>query len=168
MFNKIVIMGRLTFEPTVKATTSGVTMTNFSIANNRSFKKGDGSFGEEVCYLDVTAFGKTGEFAQKLTKGNKVLVEGRLKQEEWQTQNGEKRRSYKVIADSIETIERNENNGYGGGGNEVYQNNNHAQAGYQQQPQPAYATPRVDDADVPRYQGPIQQMPSFDTDSTPF
>lgn len=153
-------MGRFTHEPTVKATTSGVTITNFSIANNRSFKKADGSFGEEVCYIDVTAFGKTGEYAQKMTKGRRVIVEGRLRHEEWQTQSGEQRRSYKIIADSIEAVDREET-----GINAGYQNQ---QGDYQQQRQ-TYV-PRVDDADVPRYnpQQSPSQMPSFESDSTPF
>ena len=80
MYNRIILVGNLTRDPELRYMPSGGAVCTTGIATNRKFKKQDGSAGEEVCFVDITFFGRTAEVAnQYLKRGAKVLVEGRLK-----------------------------------------------------------------------------------------
>lgn len=100
MLNKIVIMGRLTRDPELRRTQSGTPVTSFSLAVDRDFKSQSGH--KETDFIDVVAWRNTAEFAAKyFTKGRMAIASGRLQIRDWQDNNGNKRRSAEVIADSI-------------------------------------------------------------------
>jgi single-strand DNA-binding protein len=98
--NSFIIEGRLTRDAELKYLPSGTALATFSLANNRSYKKGD-DWEKETLYLDVTVFGKQAEYIGVLKKGRQVRANGRIKQERWET-NGEKRSKYVVVADHVE------------------------------------------------------------------
>ncbi|HIO90523.1 MAG TPA: single-stranded DNA-binding protein [Campylobacterales bacterium] len=143
MYNKVVLVGNLTRDIELKYLQSGTAIGNTAIATSRKFKGSDGSQKEEVCFIDVSAFGRTAEVMnQYLKKGSKVLVDGRLKLDQWQDQNGNKRSKHSVIVESMQMLDsKGDNNG---GNNNSYnsappqQNNSYNQ----QQNSPAN-TPRV-------------------------
>lgn len=100
MLNKIVIMGRLTRDPELRRTQSGVSVTSFSLAVERDFKNPDGS--RETDFIEVVAWRNTAEFASKyFSKGRMAVVEGRFQIRDWTDKEGNKRRSAEVLAESI-------------------------------------------------------------------
>ena len=101
MLNHITVMGRLTRDPELRHTQSGVPVASFSIACDRDFK--DKSTGERATdFIDVVAWRSTGEFASKyLTKGRMAVVSGRLQMRDWTDKEGNKRRSAEIVAENI-------------------------------------------------------------------
>ena len=101
MLNHIVIMGRLTRDPELRRTGSGVAVTSFSLAVDRDFGPKDG--GErETDFIDCVAWRSTGEFVSKyFTKGSMAVVSGRLQIRGWTDKDGNKRRSAEVVADNV-------------------------------------------------------------------
>lgn len=100
MLNKIIVMGRLTRDPELRRTQSGLAVTSFSVACDRDFKNQAGE--KEVDFIDVVAWRNTAEFVSKyFSKGRMAVVEGRLQIRDWQDNNGNKRRSAEIIADNI-------------------------------------------------------------------
>lgn len=96
-FNKVILLGNLTRDPEMKNLSSS-SITDFSIAVNRKFKKGDGSDGEEVAFIDCKAWGKTGETITKFFgKGKPILVEGRMTQDQWKDKDTGANRSKLVV-----------------------------------------------------------------------
>ncbi len=102
--NDVKLMGNLTKDPEVRFlpnTEPPMAVGSFSIAVNRKYKS-NGEMKEEVSFFDVEAFGKTGEnCGEFLLKGSPVLVDGRLKQDRWQDDNGNNRYKVKVIAEMV-------------------------------------------------------------------
>ena len=99
MLNHIVVMGRLTRDPELRKTASGVSVTSFSVAVDRDFSQ-DGQ--KETDFLDVVAWRNTAEFAAKyFTKGRMAVVEGRLQIRDWKDKEGNNRRSAEVVADNV-------------------------------------------------------------------
>lgn len=138
MFNKVVLLGNLTRDPELRYLPSGGPVCATGLATNRRFKKQDGTQGEEVCFVDVTFFGRTAEVVnQYLKRGSKILVEGRLKFDQWNDQNGQKRSKHSVVAESMQMLGGrgdnaggyDSNNSYdnGGGNYGSNQNNNYNQ-----------------------------------------
>ncbi len=101
MLNHITIMGRLTSNPELRRTGSGVAVTSFTVAVDRDFSPKDG--GErETDFIDCVAWRQTGEFVSEyLTKGRMVVVSGRLQIRSWTDKDGNKRRTAEVIADNV-------------------------------------------------------------------
>ena len=101
MLNHIVIMGRLTRDPELRRTGSGVAVTSFSVAVDRDFSPKDG--GErETDFIDCVAWRSTGEFVSKyFTKGSMAVVSGRLQIRDWTDREGGKRRNAEVVVDNI-------------------------------------------------------------------
>lgn len=113
--NKVLIAGRLTRDPELKYTASGKPYCRMSIANSRRFKtQGSDSWQEETNFIDVQVWGPQAEYTgQKLHKGNAVIVEGRLRSNEWEDkQSGQKRQRLEVLADRVSPLEWH---GEGGG-----------------------------------------------------
>lgn len=99
--NNVVLLGNLTRDPELKYTQGGAAVCDLSIALNYVRGKGDEK-KEEVSYIDVTVFGKTAENAAEfLKKGRAVVVEGRLQQDRWETDKGEKRNKVKVVGERL-------------------------------------------------------------------
>ena len=100
MFNHIVLMGRLTRDPELRHTGSGVPVASFSLAVDRDYKSQDGD--KETDFIDIVAWRNTAEFVSKyFTKGRMAVVSGRLQIRDWTDKNGNKRRSAEVVADSV-------------------------------------------------------------------
>lgn len=112
-FNKVTLLGNLTRDPETRNTPSGQSVTNFSLAVNRTWKGSDGSQQEAVSYIDCVAWGKAGEIiSQYLTKGRPVLVHGRLDQRSWDDKDsGQKRSKIEVVVEDFNFVD----SGSGGG-----------------------------------------------------
>lgn len=103
-FNKVILMGNLTRDPETRQTPSGQSVTNFSLAVNRTWKGQDGSTQEAVSYIDCVAWGRTGEvISQYMQKGRPILVSGRLDQRSWE-QDGNKRSKVEVIVEDFNFV----------------------------------------------------------------
>ena len=101
MLNHITIMGRLTRDPELRRTGSGIAVASFSLAVDRDFSPKDG--GErETDFIDCVAWRQTGEFVSKyFTKGSMIVVSGRLQIRNWNDKDGNKRRTAEVVADNV-------------------------------------------------------------------
>ena len=101
MLNHITIMGRLTRDPELRRTGSGIAVASFTLAVDRDFGKNDQ--GErETDFIDCVAWRQTGEFVSKyFTKGRMAVVSGRLQIRNWNDKDGNKRRSAEVVADNV-------------------------------------------------------------------
>lgn len=105
-FNRVVLLGNLTADPEVRYTASELAIVDVGVAINERVKRG-GEYVDEVSYIDVTFFGRTAEVAgEYLSKGAPALIEGRLKQERWQTDDGQRRSRVKVIAERLTLLGR--------------------------------------------------------------
>jgi len=115
-FNKVVLMGNLTRDPETRTTPGGQSVTNFSLAVNRTWRGQDGQQQEAVSYIDCVAWGKPGEIiSQYVTKGRPILVSGRLDQRSWE-QDGNKRSKVEVVVEDFNFIDgggRSEGGSYG-------------------------------------------------------
>lgn len=101
MLNHIVIMGRLTRDPELRRTGSGIPVASFAIACDRDFSPKDGG-EKETDFLDCVAWRQTGEFVEKyFSKGRMAVVSGRLQIRAWTDKDGNKRRSAEVVADNV-------------------------------------------------------------------
>ena len=120
MLNHITIMGRLTRDPELRRTGSGVAVASFTVAVDRDFGGRDG--GErETDFIDCVAWRQTGEFVSKyFTKGRMAVVSGRLQIRSWTDKDGNKRRSAEVVADNVYFGDSKRDND---GGNSSYSGN---------------------------------------------
>jgi len=102
--NSLVIIGRLTRDAELKYTTNGFAILNFSIASNRSVKRND-EWQDEVSFFNCTLFGKRAEsLAQYLLKGKQIAIDGSIKQDRWEDNEGHKRSVIKILVDSLQFI----------------------------------------------------------------
>lgn len=101
MLNHITIMGRLTRDPELRRTGSGIAVASFSLAVDRDYGSRDG--GErETDFIDCVAWRQTGEFVSKyFTKGRMAVVSGRLQIRGWTDKDGNNRRTAEIVADSV-------------------------------------------------------------------
>ncbi len=146
MLNHIVIMGRLTRDPELRRTSSGIAVASFTVAVDRDFGGRDG--GErETDFIDCVAWRQTGEFVSKyFSRGSMIVVSGRLQIRNWNDKDGNKRRSAEIVAENVyfgESKRSNDSNStYGGntyGGNNSYgNNNNYGGSSYNSAPAPSY------------------------------
>ena len=105
MYNKIILAGNLTRDVEVRYTQGGSAIGNTAIATSRKFKSATGEQKEEVLFVDITFFGRTAEIAnQYLRKGSKVLVDGRLKLDQWTAQDGSKRSKHSVTVENLQML----------------------------------------------------------------
>lgn len=106
--NKALLIGNLTRDPEVKVTTKGTTVANFTIALNRSWTNEAGQKQDEVAFVDCDALGKTGDLVGKfLKKGSQVMIEGRLKLDQWEDKtSGQKRSKLKVFVENVQFLDR--------------------------------------------------------------
>ena len=101
MLNHITIMGRLTRDPELRRTGSGIAVASFTVAVDRDFGGRDGG-EKETDFIDCVAWRQTGEFVSKyFTKGSMIVVSGRLQIRNWNDKDGNKRRSAEVVADNV-------------------------------------------------------------------
>ena len=106
MYNKVILVGNLTRDIEMKYSQGGMAIAKSAIATSRKFKSNTGEQKEEVCFIDITFFGRSAEVAnQYLRKGYKILVEGRLVFEQWSDQNGQKRSKHGVTVDVMQMLD---------------------------------------------------------------
>lgn len=105
--NKVMLAGRLTTDPELKTTQSGVSVTSFQIAVNRPTKKGDEQIAD---FITVIAWKERAEFVSRyFRKGSSIFVEGALRQRKFQDKSGVNRSVIEVLADEIQFVESKKN-----------------------------------------------------------
>jgi single-strand DNA-binding protein len=102
-FNRVILMGNLTREVELRKTASNTAVCDIGIAVNDRVKRGN-EWVDEATFVDVTLWGRTAEIAAEyLSKGSQVLIEGRLKLDQWE-QDGQKRSKLKVVGDKLQLL----------------------------------------------------------------
>ena len=105
MFNKVILVGNCTRDIELRYTQGGSGIANTAVATSHKYTS-NGEKKEEVCFTDITFFGKSAEIAnQYLHKGSKVLVEGRLKFDQWVDQNGAKKSKHSVVVETMKMMD---------------------------------------------------------------
>lgn len=131
-FNKVILAGNLTRDPQVSMMPNNKPVCEFGMAINRKWRSESGEMREEVCFVDLIAYGRQAEtLAQYMSKGKPLLVEGRLKYDQWEAKEGGKRSKLRVVVDTFQFL----GSGGGGGGFE----GGGAQRTYNNRPQAAPA-----------------------------
>ena len=131
MLNHITIMGRLTRDPELRRTGSGIAVASFTVAVDRDFGGRDGG-EKETDFIDCVAWRQTGEFVSKyFTKGRMIVVSGRLQIRSWTDKDGNKRRTAEVVADNcyFGDSKRDGDSGASYGGN-AYGGSSYGNTGY--------------------------------------
>ena len=115
-FNKVILLGNLPRNPELRYTRNGTPVATWGLAVSRRYKQGE-DLKEEVCFVDIVVFGKQAEHCgQYLSKGNGVIVEGRLQHRRWETEDGQKRSKHEVVAQTVTFMPKRGDAGGGGGG----------------------------------------------------
>ena len=116
-YNKVILMGNLTRDPEVKYTSGGTAIAKLGMAINRRWRGQDGQQQEETTFVDVDAFGRQAEtVGQYLKKGRPIMIEGRLKYDQWDDkQTGQKRSKLGVVLERFEFLDSRTDGGGGGG-----------------------------------------------------
>src|SRR5687768_549207 len=116
-FNKVILAGNITRDPELRYTPKGTAVAKIGMAINRQWKDESGQQKEEVTFVDVDAFGRQAEvISQYLKKGRPILVEGRLKFDQWEDkQTNQKRSRLGVVLESFQFLDSG-GGGQGGGG----------------------------------------------------
>ena len=118
-YNKVILMGNLTRDVELKSTASGMSVAKIGIATNRRWRSKEGEDREETTFVDCEAWGRTAEvMAQYLSKGRPVFIDGRLRLDQWQDQQGNKRSKLMVVIDTFQFVDSRSGGGGGGGGGE--------------------------------------------------
>jgi len=165
MYNKIILAGNLTRDIEIKYTQSGSAIGNTAIATSRKFKSATGEQKEEVLFVDLTFFGRTAEIAnQYLRKGSKVLVDGRLKLDQWTAQDGSKRSKHSVTVENLQMLgSKDEAAPMGGNGYSQQGGSDYSAPAQNNYSQPAQSAPKA-------AQQPTSNIPEIDIneDEIPF
>lgn len=104
MLNKVILTGRLTATPELKTTTSGVSVTSFSIAVQRQFKSADGSY--QTDFINIVAWRNTAEFVTRyFEKGQLIAIVGSIQTRQYEDKTGAKRTAFEVVADEAQFVE---------------------------------------------------------------
>ena len=114
--NKVFLMGNLTRDVELKYTPSNQPVASFGIAMNRRYRTKEGEDREETTFVDCEAWARTAEVMnQYLAKGRPVFIEGRLKLDQWQDKEGNKRSKLRVVVENFQFVDSRGNTGGGGG-----------------------------------------------------
>ena len=115
-FNKVILVGNLTRDPELRYTPKGTAIAKIGLAVNRVWTNEAGEKKEEVTFVDVDVFGRTAEnVGQYMRKGRPILVEGRLRLDQWDDkQTGQKRSRLGVVAESVQFLGSPAGGGEGG------------------------------------------------------
>lgn len=105
--NKCMIIGNLGRDPEMRYTPSGQAVTQFTVATNRNYRDQQGEWQSETEWFRVVVWGPQAErTAERLRKGNKVYVEGRIQTRQWEDQQGQKRSTTELVANQVTSLER--------------------------------------------------------------
>ena len=155
-FNKVILAGNLTRDPELRDTPKGTAIARIGMAVNRTWKSETGEMKEEVTFVDVDAFGRQAEvIAQYMKKGRPLLVEGRLRLDQWEDKNTHQKQSrLKVVLEGFTFLDTR--GAEGAGGSEA------------PRPRPAApAAPAPSPAPAPEH-APEPEGPAPDDDDVPF
>lgn len=151
-FNKVILIGNLTRDPELKYTPKGTAVARLGLAVSRSWKTDTGETREEVAFIDVDAFGRQAEvIGQYMKKGRPMMIEGRLKLDQWDDKTtGQKRSKLGVVLESFQFLGtgRSDDGGAGGDGGGEY-------------------TPRPPQQQRPSRPAPAPSAPPSDPDMPP-
>ncbi|MBM0637184.1 single-stranded DNA-binding protein [Campylobacter sp. VicNov18] len=178
MFNKVVLVGNLTRDIEMRYAQSGNAIGASAIAVTRRFTT-NGEKREETCFIDISFYGRTAEIAnQYLTKGSKVLIEGRLRFEQWSDQNGQNRSKHSIQVENMEML-GNSNAPQGGNFNNSNFSNNNYNSSYENQSYDPYmsenqnfnktrSNPTPQKNQNPQYEEKIKEIDidAYDSDDT--
>jgi single-strand DNA-binding protein len=104
--NRVVLIGRLTRDPELRALPSGTSVCSLRIACNSSRKDADGEFVERPNFFDVSVYGAPGEnVSHYMRRGSRVAIDGRLEWREWETAEQERRQAVSVVADTVQFLD---------------------------------------------------------------
>jgi single-strand DNA-binding protein len=104
--NRVVLVGRLTRDPELRALPSGTSVCSLRIACNSSRRDQDGDYRERPNYFDVSVYGAAGEsVGNYMRKGSRVAVDGRLEWREWETADQQKRQAVSIVADTVQFLD---------------------------------------------------------------
>jgi len=137
--NKVFLIGNLTRDPEVRYTPSGAAVGDLGLAVSRRYKGNDGESREETCFVNVTVWGRQAETcAEYLKKGRPVMIEGRLRYEDWE-KDGKKYNKIVVVAERVQFLG---SRGEGGGGGSSH-------SGGSEEPEEVGGAPAGDDENLP-------------------
>lgn len=141
-FNKVILAGNLTRDPQLTYLPSNTAVCEFGMAINRKWKSQNGDLRDETCFVDLRAYGRPAEtLNQYMSKGKPLLVEGRLKYDQWEGKDGQKRSKLYVVVDNFQFL------GSSGGA----RSNQEGGGGRVQRPQPAAAPTGAGADEAPPY-----------------
>jgi len=104
--NRIVIVGRLTADPELRALPSGASVCNLRLASHSLRRNADGERTEKPNFFDVTVFGAMAESVHRyMRRGRRIAVDGRLEWSEWETPEGTKRQAVEIVADKVQFLD---------------------------------------------------------------
>ncbi|MBN2022894.1 MAG: single-stranded DNA-binding protein [Pirellulales bacterium] len=151
-YNRVILLGNVTRDPELRYIPSGMAVTEIGLAVNDRRKNSAGEWIEETTFVDVTMWGRTAEVAcEYLTKGAPLFLEGRLKLDTWESNDGQKRSKLRVVCDRMQLL-GGRGGGGGGGGGGSRSPARQAQGSYRQdEPPESYGSPpsETPDNDIP-------------------
>jgi single-strand DNA-binding protein len=114
--NRVVLVGRLTGDPELRALPSGSNVCELRIACNTARRTAEGDYAEKPNFFDVSVYGLAGESVHRyMSRGRRVAIDGRLDWHEWETTEGSKRQAVKIVAESVQFLDgRGAQTGSGG------------------------------------------------------
>lgn len=116
-YNRVILVGNLTRDIELRYTPSQMAVTDLGMAVNDKRKNAQGEWVEETTFVDVTLWGRTAEIANEyLRKGSSILIEGRLKLDTWQSNDGQKKSKLRVVGERMQMLGGKGGGGGGGGG----------------------------------------------------
>ncbi len=106
--NKVMMIGRLTRDPELRTLPNGTPKAEMRLATSREWKDKSGEKQKDVCYIDITVWGRQGEICkQYLAKGRLILIEGRLEYQEWTSgADDQKHSKHVIVADRVQFLDR--------------------------------------------------------------
>jgi single-strand DNA-binding protein len=117
--NKVILIGNMTRDPEHRVTASGHSICKFGLAVSRKYSTRDGEQREETTFVDIDAFGKQADtINQYMKKGSPIMVKGRLKLDQWETDDGQKRSKLGVIVENFQFLPSGQRSSEGRGSND--------------------------------------------------
>jgi len=146
-FNKVILMGNLTRDPELRYTPKGTAIAKMGLAVNRVWTSETGEKKEEVTFVDVDVFGRTAEnVGQYMRKGSPILIEGRLRLDQWDDkQTGQKRSKLGVVAETVQFLGSSRGSSESSSGAEAPRSRAAAAPGPTAEPVQGDAPPESDD-----------------------
>jgi single-strand DNA-binding protein len=166
-FNQVILLGNLTRDPQLKYLPNQTPVVEFGLATNRKWKGPNGEDREEVTFVDCSAFARQAEVInQYCQKGKPILIQGRLKYDQWEDkQGGGKRSKLTVVVESFQLLGGRDGGGQGGGGSQ----DEHDQRPPQRGPAPGRGAPPAQrQQGGPPPQQPFGEEEQFKEDDIPF